>query len=598
VPTLLWGLTITNYVLYSGNLKSKGVLVFVRIKRDKNSDRRRIQVVENTRIGKRVKQKIIRHVGIAYNDLEEQKMKDLGEYIVANEISKSQSLLYSPETLAELAIEARKISAKKELKVDLLKLVEEQRVVLGVHEVLGEVYKTLGFNELLGARRKASEKNLYHVTMARLANPVSKRATVRDLAQDFGTQIDISAVYRMMDHIDEKVIEKTRTLAYESAAKLFGEKLELVFYDCTTLYFESFSEDDLRKNGFSKDLKFNQPQIVLGLVATKEGIPIDYEVFPGNTFEGNTVERAIDQIKNKYNIDKVVFVADSAMIKIPNQAYFEKNGLHYIIAARLKNMPRKWKEKILSPIEEFTTTSNSESTTYDRIREWDYPGKWKNPETKEEVELSRRLVVTYSTKRAKKDRLDRDKGVAKLRKKLKNEKNLKSYLSNSGYKRFLEASEDTDLIINEEKIEQAAKWDGLHGVITNIPFNEMNLEDVANRYREQWQIEECFRISKHDLRMRPIFHWSPQRVRAHIMICFIALVCIRHLSYRVKLRYEPMSAARIIRELKTVQASILRHTETNDRYVIPSSVSLDAKKIYNTMAIKTGTTPYEVTTSR
>ena len=572
--------------------------MFVRIKRDKNSDRRRIQVVENTRIGKKVKQKIIRHVGIAYNDLEEQKMKDLGEYIVANEISKTQSLLYSPETLAELAIEARKISAKKELKVDLLKLVEEQRVVLGVHEVLGEVYKTLGFNELLGARRKASEKNLYHVTMARLANPVSKRATVRDLAQDFGTQIDISAVYRMMDHIDEKVIEKTRTLAYESAAKLFGEKLELVFYDCTTLYFESFSEDDLRKNGFSKDLKFNQPQIVLGLVATKEGIPIDYEVFPGNTFEGNTVERAIDQIKNKYNIDKVVFVADSAMIKIPNQAYFEKNGLHYIIAARLKNMPRKWKEKILSPIEEFTTTSNSESTTYDRIREWDYPGKWKNPETKEEVELSRRLVVTYSTKRAKKDRLDRDKGVAKLRKKLKNEKNLKSYLSNSGYKRFLEASEDTDLIINEEKIEQAAKWDGLHGVITNIPFNEMNLEDVANRYREQWQIEECFRISKHDLRMRPIFHWSPQRVRAHIMICFIALVCIRHLSYRVKLRYEPMSAARIIRELKTVQASILRHTETNDRYVIPSSVSLDAKKIYNTMAIKTGTTPYEVTTSR
>ncbi len=597
MPTLLWGLTIINYVLYSGNLKSKGVLVFVRIKRDKNSDRRRIQVVENTRIGKKVKQKIIRHVGIAYNDLEEQKMKDLGEYIVANEISKSQSLLYSPETLAELAIESRKLSAKKELKVDLLKLKEEQRVVLGVHEVLGEVYKTLGFNELLGARRKSSEKNLYHVTMARLANPVSKRATVRDLAQDFGTQIDISAVYRMMDHIDEKVIDKTRTLAYESATKLFGEKVELVFYDCTTLYFESFSEDDLRKNGFSKDLKFNQPQIVLGLVATKEGIPIDYEVFPGNTFEGNTVERAIDQIKNKYNIDKVVFVADSAMIKIPNQAYFEKNGLHYIIAARLKNMPRKWKEKILSPIEEFTATSNSESTTYDRIREWDYPGKWKNPETKEEVELSRRLVVTYSTKRAKKDRLDRDKGVAKLRKKLKNEKNLKSYLSNSGYKRFLEASEDTDLIINEEKIEQAAKWDGLHGVITNIPFNEMNLEDVANRYREQWQIEECFRISKHDLRMRPIFHWSPQRVRAHIMICFIALVCIRHLSYRVKLRYEPMSAARIIRELKTVQASILRHTETNDRYVIPSSVSLDAKKIYNTMAIKTGTTPYEVTTS-
>jgi transposase len=570
--------------------------MFVRVKRDKDSERRRIQVVENTRIGKKVKQKIIRHVGIAYNDIEEQRMRDLGEYIVANEKSKSESLIFTPETLAEMAIQARNHPMKDELNVNLKKLKEEQRVVLGVHEVLGEVYNTLGFNKLLGARRKSSEKNLFHVTMARLANPASKRSTVRDLAQDFGTQISLSSVYRMMDHIDEKVIDKSRMLAYESATKLFGEKVDLVFYDCTTLYFESFTEDDLKRNGFSKDLKFNQPQIVLGLVATREGIPIDYEVFPGNTFEGNTVERAIDQIRTKYNIENVVFVADSAMIKIPNQAYFEKNGLHYIIAARMRNMSNGWKKKILTPVGEFTKTENSESTTYDKIREWDYSGTWKNPETKEKVDLSRRLVVTYSEKRARKDKHDRDKGVTKLRKKLKDNKNLKSYLSNSGYKRFLEVENDTDLVLNEEKIEQAARWDGLHGVITNIPIGNMNMEDVANRYREQWQIEECFRISKHDLRMRPIFHWNPQRVRAHIMICFVALVCIRHLAYRVKLRYEPMSSARMIRELKTIQASILRHQETNARYVIPSSVSKDAKKIYSTMALKTGTTPYELST--
>ncbi len=570
--------------------------MFVRVKRDKDGERRRIQVVENTRIGKKVKQKIIRHVGIAYNDMEEQRMRDLGEYIVANEKSKSESLIFTPETLAEMAIQARNHPRKDELNVNLRKLKEEQRVVLGVHEVLGEVYNTLGFNKLLGARRKSSEKNLFHVTMARLANPASKRSTVRDLAQDFGTQISLSSVYRMMDHIDEKVIDKSRMLAYESATKLFGEKVDLVFYDCTTLYFESFSEDDLRCNGFSKDLKFSQPQIVLGLVATREGIPIDYEVFPGNTFEGNTVERAIDQIRTKYNIENVVFVADSAMIKIPNQAYFEKNGLHYIIAARMKNMSNGWKKKILTPVGEFTKTENSESTTYDKIREWDYSGTWKNPETKEKVDLSRRLVVTYSEKRARKDKHDRDKGVAKLRKKLKDNKNLKSYLSNSGYKRFLEVENDTDLVLNEDKIEQAARWDGLHGVITNIPIGNMNMEDVANRYRDQWQIEECFRISKHDLRMRPIFHWNPQRVRAHIMICFVALVCIRHLAYRVKLRYEPMSSARMIRELKTIQASILRHQETNVRYVIPSSVSKDAKNIYSTMGLKTGTTPYELST--
>jgi len=553
--------------------------MFVRVKSTPNSPRQSVQLVESYRKDSKIRQRIVRHIGIAMDDDELVRLRDLGEYVKAKIEAESQPTLFPAEDLAQLAIEARRRSEAQDdqpLQVNLKKLREEQRVVTGVHEVLGEVYRELGFDRLLGARCKAAARNLFHTVMGRLANPQSKRATVAALETDFGVHLSLQSVYRMMDSIDEKVVEKAKKKAFAAADNLLGCSVQLLFYDCTTLYFESFTEDDLKKLGYSKDMKFNQPQVVLGLLATEEGLPVDYEVYPGNQFEGATLETAIHNIRENYDLKRVVFTADSAMLSKDNLALLAKLEVPYIIGARLKNLTAAWTRQVLDTS---SYQSGESDSPYQRLREWDYGD-------------GRRLIVTYSQKRADKDRHDREKAVEKLRAKIAKSENPASLINNYGYKRFLRIEGDSKIVLEEKKLAAAARWDGLHGILTSAA--ELPASEAIEQYRKLWQIEDCFRVAKHDLRIRPIFHWTPTRVRAHILICFLALVCIRSLAYRVRLRFESMSPARIVRKLNSVQSSILWDTSTNRRYVLPSRINEDARKLYTTMALQPDSTPYEI----
>ena len=148
----------------------------------------------------------------------------------------------------------------------------------------------------------------------------------------------------------------------------------------------------------------------------------------------------------------------------------------------------------------------------------------------------------------------------------------------------------TQLRIDQKKIAQASQWDGLHGVITNLP--DMPQAEVLTHYRGLWQVEESFRITKHDVKVRPIDHWTPSRIRAHIAIAFMAFTCVRHLLYRVKLPYQALSPVVIRNALLQVQHSILEHQSTHKRYVIPSQISPEAKKIYDLMGLSASTVPY------
>lgn len=553
--------------------------MFVRVKSTPNSPRQSVQLVESYRKDGKIRQRIVRHVGVAMDEDELQRLRDLGEYVKAKLEAESQPALFPAEDLAQLAVEARhhrEAQDNQPLNVNLKKLREEQRVVTGVHELFGNIYRELGFDKLVGARRKAAERNLFHTVMGRLAKPQSKRATVTALQEDFGVHLNLQSVYRMMDSIDEKVIEKAKRKACEAAKDLLGRPVQLLFYDCTTLYFESFTEDDLKKNGYSKDMKFNQPQVVLGLLATEEGLPVDYEVYPGNQFEGETLETAIRNIRDRYDLRRVIFAADSAMLSKENLALLDQLQAPYIIGARLKNLTAAWTREVLDT-DSYQNAPGEAS--YQSIREWDYGD-------------GRRLIVTYSQKRADKDRHDREKAVEKLRAKIAKSKNPASLISNYGYKRFLRIDGNATIVLEEEKLARATRWDGLHGIITSAA--ELPASEAIEQYKKLWQIEDCFRVTKHELRVRPIFHWTPTRVRAHILICFLALVCLRCLAYRVRLRFESMSPARIVRALNSVQASVLRDTSTNRRYVLPSQISEDARKLYTTMGLKPDSTPYEI----
>jgi len=206
---------------------------------------------------------------------------------------------------------------------------------------------------------------------------------------------------------------------------------------------------------------------------------------------------------------------------------------------------------------------------------------------------SRRLVVGYSSKRAKKDTADRQRLVDRLMKKVKGDKiQVKDLIPNYGSKKYISV-ENGSASVNQEKIEADAEWDGLHGVITNA--TDKTPSDLLSRYRELWQIEEAFRISKHDLKMRPIYHWTENRIKAHIAICFIAFTLAKQAVYRIALQQEPMSFEQIRNELLHAQSSVVIDLASQKKYIIPSHVTVNQKKLYQAFGLKRSQVPYELT---
>jgi len=549
--------------------------MFVRKKTSKNSPKVAIQLVENVRVGNKVKQKIIRHFGTALNEEEVKVLTRLALiYKSQLEEQSSQLQLFEKNTLdsIEKLVESSQAKQPERLDVNLKNIVEEKRITTGIHQVFGKIFDKVGFNEVISkpSSRKSSVKLLKNVVLGRIAEPSSKRSTARILSEEYGINTQLTAIYRMMDFIDDKAIEKIQSKAYSYTKQLQGEELDVVFYDCTSLYFESFQQEGLLQNGYSKDGKFNQAQIILSILVTKQGLPVGYQVYSGNTFEGNTLEDAVKLIKEKYNIGEVIFVADSGLISKKNAQTLHENNVSFIMGARIKNQPKEITSQIL------------DKSKYEKIND----KQIETGLTCQQIVINEylTLTVTYSPKRAEKDKYERGKAIETLQKRLKKSKNPKELLNNFGYKKFIKVEGEANLKIDQEKLEEAKKWDGLKGIVSNTK-NLSPIQQIIH-YAGLWQVEETFRISKSDLKMRPIYHWTDKRIKAHIAICFMALSCTRFVEYEVAARYKKLSPAEIKRQLKQVQTSILKDKSTNKLYALPSKIQEDAFKILRLYDIK------------
>ena len=593
-----------------------------------------------------LKQKIVKHVGVAQDDEQLEELKSLANSIKVKLELDEQLPLYTVDEIKKLKKYEKKPSTKTTSKkeklikavnshelninredydVNLLDIIEEDRVIKGIHDIYGKLYDELGFNKVLKnpARNVASAKALREIVLSRIANPDSKRGSVNNLEENFGVTLNLNTVYNMMDKIGDNEVLKLNKLVYDKTKALFRDKIDIVYFDATTLYFESFTEDigddAIKKNGYSKDGKFNQPQVVLALLVTKSGLPIGYKAFSGDTFDGHTILPALQEIQEHYDIDNVVFVADSGMFNKTNLAEFDKihnpflfkyslykwsdkvtsklslkdynhqykefnksSNITYIVGARIKNMSKTLKTQILDMSQYKDIDDDTKVATFD------YQGK--------------KLLVSYSDKRARKDKHDREKGIQKLRDRLEKTSSVKSQLSNQGYKKYLQLEQtgtnkdndkkscDISITLNEDKIDEDAVWDGLKGIVTNN--TKLSNEELIHQYSNLWQVEESFRITKHDLKIRPIYHWKPSRIKAHLAISFMAYTLVRHLEHRVRLQYIKLSPEKIRQILLSIQVSILYDTKTNKKFALPSKVSIDAKKIYKLMEVPISCKPY------
>ena len=551
--------------------------MFIRVNKTPNSPRRSIQICETFRNGDKVRQKIIRYVGVAQDEFEEQKLKDYAKELIIKitlereKQSPQKSLFELSESDVRNQVESKLGRPRRKNIEDILPpsqvtlddIEEESRIVEGVHDIAGSMFDDM-YGNLLESKR--AQARLRDVVLSRLVYPCSKRCTQKNLAKHFGKNHNLNSIYQMMDKLFSKIHEM-KQMTFLRTKSLFPDKIDLLLFDVTTLYFESVEVDELRNFGYSKDYRFNTTQVVLALATNQDGLPIGYELFEGNKAEVTTLVDSIESWKKLFNIESVCFVGDRGMFTKKNMELLDTLQYKYIIAAKLKKLPMALQEEILKE-ENYKPAILNKGLA--RISEFTYE---KN-----------RLIISYKNKRAIKDRNDRQDILDTITKRTGGKKtNPNNLITNQGVKQFMTRDKNASISLDKDKIAAAAQWDGLQGIITNIQADSP--QSLIARYARLWIIEESFRINKHTLEMRPIFHWSSPRIHSHIAICYMTFSVLRHLQYRVNLT-QKISVNEILDELLNVQASIHIHKKTKDKYRIPGYFTHKARKIYKTFNIE------------
>jgi transposase len=405
---------------------------------------------------------------------------------------------------------------------------------LGPEIIFGRIYDYIGFGAI-------GEELFRHLVIARLAFPLSKLKTIDYLYRYQGTSLDIDAVYRFLDKLNDKLKPQVEQIAFAHTKRVLNNNITVVFYDMTTLYFEASDEDDLRKTGFSKDGKHQCPQIYIGLLVGLGGYAIGYDIFEGDIYEGHTLIPFIEKISLKFNLNKPVVVADAGLLSNENIKALEANNYEYILGARLKNETEKIKSEILK----------------NQFLEGATVCLKKNGDT--------RLIVNYSAARAAKDAYNRKRGLNRIEKQVKSGKLTKSSINNKGYNKYLRLSGDVVIEIDYDKYNHDQVWDGLKGYVTNTKLTD---KEVMENYKNLWHIEKAFRMSKTDLRIRPIYHRLRNRIEAHICISFTAYCIYKELE---RVLYEEKSS------LSLKKAAEVTHNMYQITYTLPESKQIKSR---------------------
>lgn len=409
----------------------------------------------------------------------------------------------------------------------------ENVLLNGTQILLDHVFQLIGFDQI-------GDDILKHLVTARISQPSSKAATVEYLKSYFDEDVELHNIYRYLDKLHKTQQELVQQISVEHTRKILGGKIGLVFYDVTTLYFETDEGDGFREKGWSKDGKHNLPQVVLGLLVSKDGYPLSYSLFNGSQYEARTMIPIVEDFVNRFELKDFVVVADSGLMNKKNLALLETGGYKYIIGARIKNESERIKQWILSLEKQ----------------------KGLFHETKKD---NTRLIIGYTDERARKDRYNRDKGIKRLRSAYKSGTITKKDINKRGYNKFLELSENVTVKISEDRIRDDEKWDGLKGYITNT---HLPVDEVCKQYNELWVIERAYRITKGTLEMRPMFHFTPKRIEAHVCICFVAYKVYKELERILKISDINLSVDKVLSIAKTITTIKIR---------LPSSGTIKTK---------------------
>ena len=395
--------------------------------------------------------------------------------------------------------------------------------VVGPELVLGKIFDDVGYSNI-------PDSLFRHLVITRLVYPGSKLKTAEYLQQYKGIYISTDKIYRYLDKFNSTHQQTAIDLTFKHTKQILEDQITVAFYDITTLYFEASDEDDLRKLGFSKDGKAQNPQVLLALLVGTGGQPLAYEVFEGDTFEGHTLIPVIQAFKKKYKLPSLVVVADAGLLSKENITGLIGLQYPFILGARLKNETEKVKAQILEE-----TFKDGKTFTIQK-------------------ENNIRLIVNYSAKRARKDEHQRKQGLERLEKSLRTGKLTKNHINNRGYNKYLTIKNEITVAIDYKAYKADSKWNGLKGYVTNSGLTE---SEIIDNYRHLWTIEKAFRISKTDLRIRPVYHRLERRIKTHICIAFCSYKIYKELERLLAIKKTGISVERALRELQTIYQAMV-----------------------------------------
>lgn len=434
-------------------------------------------------------------------------------------------------------------------------------------EVYQKLWKDLKLDYFFDYRQKKNSRIQFKVkevasllTYSRLLQPGSKKRTFEHrhwLTPDNSVD-QLEKMYRVLPFLAEQKENLEKHLNKQLASQM-ERSLGVAFYDVTTYYFESVRTDDLKRFGYSKDNKVNQVQVVMGLLIDSHGIPISYELFPGNTNDFKTLEPVMRKLKSEYGINKIIITADRGLNSKQNLAFLKSMGYEYVMAYKIRSSGKEIKEMVLQGDTYHAVSKDFKWKLCDFSTSVSYGGK--------KVTLDDKMVITWSASREAKDRKDRERLIEKSKKLVESKSALKSEMKKGG-KKYVQLNfiEEDQIAFNHKQLVQDELYDGYYG----IQFSDESLhpEKVLEIYHGLWKIEESFRVMKSNLETRPIFVWTEESIKGHFVLCYLSLVIQRYLEFLLHQKNVDLSTEVIQDALRSAQVTVIEDKDSDTRFYI------------------------------
>lgn len=544
--------------------------MFARVK--KSGKYQYLQIVENSKVKGKVKQRVIATVG----RMDRLREKDRVETLIRSLSRFSEKALLILSGQRDISAEAEKIGPVMIFE----RLWKETGIQGAIKKML--VGRKFAFNV---------ERAIFLTVLHRLMVSGSDRSCekwCRDYRIEGIKDLDLHHLYRAMGFLGEELKDqkgatpfsprctkdRIEELMFFSKRDLFSE-LELVFFDTTSIYFEGHGGQSLGQRGFSKDHRPDLKQMVVGAVIDDKGRPICCEMWPGDTTDVKTLIPVAERMRSRFGIHNFCIVCDRGMISDDTVKKLEKRGISYILGARMRRV-KEIRIEVLSRPGRYSEVYPEGVTSKD-------PSPLK---VKQVVENDKRYIVCLNTRQARKDAADREAIITALKEHLK--KGTKSLVGNKGYRRYLKMNKDS-VRIDMDKVKTESRFDGKWVLTTNT---NLSAEKVALKYKELWQVERVFRDVKTLLETRPVFHQCDENIRGHVFCSFLALILRKELEQYLNHAGYVFEWSDIKRDLEALQTVTME--EGGKRFAIRTECRGNCGKIFQSVKVALPPTIQEI----